>query len=240
MILYIIRHGRPDYKTDTLLPEGIEQAELVGKRLNSVGIDRIFSSPMGRAIETAQPLSRMSGLPVVIEDWATETDETCMSLYPYGTPHNVARLQPALINTPRTREIGMKDCFDLVDGLNDGGYQKKYEKIAAGVDGLLSRLGYERTEDGFYDPVAPNGERVALFCHVGMMRMLLSHLLNVPMQYLASTVMSYFTGVTVLEFAAEKREDGIPCLPYLLTYGDVGHLHAGGQKVKMYITGTEY
>ena len=26
MYLYFIRHGKPDYATDTLLPEGIEQA----------------------------------------------------------------------------------------------------------------------------------------------------------------------------------------------------------------------
>ena len=240
MILYIIRHGIPDYETDSLLPEGWEQARLVGERLAKLNIDEIYSSPMGRALETAAPLARMLGKPVHVEKWATETDPSCMTLYPYGTLSNVARLAPALINTPLSREIGMSRVFTDAPGLNDGGYQRKYDSIAAGIDGLLSRLGYERNPDGFYDPVRPDARHIALFCHVGMMRMLLGHVLNIPMQYLASTVMTNYTGLTVLEFDAKAREGGIPCQPYLVTYGDVGHLHSAGRKVVMYMTGTEY
>ena len=49
MLLYIIRHGDPHYPTDSLTPRGVEQAEAVGKRLAASGIDKVFSSPMGRA-----------------------------------------------------------------------------------------------------------------------------------------------------------------------------------------------
>ena len=45
MLLYIIRHGDPDYKTDTLTDRGKLQAEAVGKRMYDAGIERIFSSP---------------------------------------------------------------------------------------------------------------------------------------------------------------------------------------------------
>lgn len=53
MLLYIIRHGEPDYTTDTLTERGWTQAEAVGKRIYDAKIDRIFSSPMGRAKQTA-------------------------------------------------------------------------------------------------------------------------------------------------------------------------------------------
>ena len=33
MLLYIIRHGEPDYATDSLTERGILQAEAVGKRI---------------------------------------------------------------------------------------------------------------------------------------------------------------------------------------------------------------
>lgn len=48
MLLYIIRHGDPDYATDSLTERGVLQAEAVGKRMADAGITRIFSSPMGR------------------------------------------------------------------------------------------------------------------------------------------------------------------------------------------------
>ena len=58
MLLYIIRHGDPDYTTDTLTERGWAQAEAVGKRLAASGINRVFSSPMGRAKQTAEPTCR--------------------------------------------------------------------------------------------------------------------------------------------------------------------------------------
>ena len=49
MLLYIVRHGHPDYATDSLTERGWLQAEAVGKRLAATGIDQVYSSPMGRA-----------------------------------------------------------------------------------------------------------------------------------------------------------------------------------------------
>lgn len=68
MLLYIIRHGEPDYTTDTLTERGRLQAEAVGKRMAASKIDRIFSSPMGRAIQTAEPACRLLNLPCNIEE----------------------------------------------------------------------------------------------------------------------------------------------------------------------------
>ena len=70
MLLYVVRHGEPDYVTDTLLERGKLQAEAVGKRLVRAGITQIYSSPMGRAKETAAPACRMLNLPCHIEEWA--------------------------------------------------------------------------------------------------------------------------------------------------------------------------
>ena len=70
MLLYIVRHGDPDYTTDTLTERGLVQAEAVGKRIFDSKIDRIFSSPMGRAMETADPACRLLGLEKNIEEFA--------------------------------------------------------------------------------------------------------------------------------------------------------------------------
>jgi probable phosphoglycerate mutase len=68
--LYLVRHGEqvdaefglPD---GPLSPRGKRQAELIAERLSGVPFDRAYSSPMERAIETAQAMtSRMPSLEV--------------------------------------------------------------------------------------------------------------------------------------------------------------------------------
>ena len=43
MLLYIVRHGDPDYANDTLTERGKLQAEAVGKRIAHAKVDKIFS-----------------------------------------------------------------------------------------------------------------------------------------------------------------------------------------------------
>ena len=78
MLLYIVRHGDPDYVTDTLTERGKIQAEAVANRMRDSKIDRVYSSPMGRARQTAEPTCRMLGLPCEIEEWAHEIGNECL------------------------------------------------------------------------------------------------------------------------------------------------------------------
>jgi probable phosphoglycerate mutase len=75
MLLYIVCHGDPIYETDSLTERGKLQAEAVGKRIADSKIDRIFSSPMGRAKMTAEPACRLLGLDYTVEDWTHEIEE---------------------------------------------------------------------------------------------------------------------------------------------------------------------
>ena len=70
MLLYIVRHGDPNYEVDCLTERGKLQAEAVGKRIFDSGINQIYSSPMGRARETAAPACRLLGLDCQIEEWS--------------------------------------------------------------------------------------------------------------------------------------------------------------------------
>ena len=54
MRIIIVRHGEPNYEKDCLTPLGIRQAKAAAVRLKGEGIEEIFSSPMGRARQTAQ------------------------------------------------------------------------------------------------------------------------------------------------------------------------------------------
>lgn len=72
----LIRHGETDWnrqrifrgRADVLLsPEGIRQAELVTITLKEIGIDAIYSSPLKRALQTAQKIADFHNLEVVVE-----------------------------------------------------------------------------------------------------------------------------------------------------------------------------
>ncbi|MDB5730594.1 MAG: hypothetical protein JWQ03_489 [Variovorax sp.] len=77
MKLVLVRHGRPDEEDlerphdPPLRADGRAQAEAVADRLVHEGITRIVSSPMARAVQTAQPLADRLGLPIhLMEGWA--------------------------------------------------------------------------------------------------------------------------------------------------------------------------
>ena len=221
MLLYIIRHGRPDYAADALTDEGREQAELVALRLAAGGIDEIHSSPMGRAVETARPTAEKLGLPIQIEPWAYELGHDCRTVFPDGREKTISMLPPEYLHQAAFRKLDSEEAIRQIPGINDTEFAAHWAMLTSGVDGMLEKLGCRRNGDGTYDVTDPNDRHVALFCHAGMQRALLAHVLNIPYQLLAATFMSHFTGVTILEFYGGRPRTS----PQLLSFGDTGHLY---------------
>ena len=97
MLLYLVRHGDPDYKTDTLTQRGWEQAKAVSKRIKASQIDKIYTSPMGRAKQTAEPSCELLGLEAQIEEWAHEVEDERLTPYPDGKLKSVTMLQNTIL-----------------------------------------------------------------------------------------------------------------------------------------------
>ena len=221
MLLYIIRHGKPDYAADALTDEGREQAKLVALRLAAGGIDEIHSSPMGRAVETARPTAEKLGLPIQIEPWAYELGKDSKTLFPDGRERTISSLPPEYLHQAAFRKLDSEEAIRLIPGIADTGFAAHWKMLTTGADGMLEKLGCRRNADGTYDVVSANERHAALFCHAGMQRALLAHVLNIPYHLLAATAMSHFTGVTILEFHCGRRRTS----PQLLSFGDTGHLY---------------
>lgn len=223
MLLYIIRHGDPIYESDSLTERGKLQAQAVGKRIADSKIDRIFSSPMGRARMTAEPACRLLGLDCTIEPWAHEIEDERLTPFPDGKLKSVS-----LVQNTHYREKGNIDLpYDRAyeaQGFSESHMKEAVDRIADGGRDFLERLGYKE-ENGIYRILRPNEERVALFCHAAMARAWISTLLHIPIHIMWASFDYPHTGVTVIEFRNNK--DGFTA-PKCLCYSDMSHLYAHG------------
>ena len=223
MLLYIVRHGDPNYEKDCLTERGIIQAEAVGKRIAASGINQIYSSPMGRARQTAAPACRLLNLPCHIEDWAHEVEEERLSPEPYGKPTSVSMVQNTYYRENGGIDLSYDRAFEAVS-FRSSGMKTATDRIEQGGRDFLERLGYKE-ENGVYRILRNNEDKVALFCHTVMARAWLSTLLHIPIHLMWAGFQMTHTGVTVLEF--KNNENGITA-PYCRCFSDMSHLYAEG------------
>jgi len=83
-LVLLVRHGENDYvKTHRLAGRqpgvhlnktGRKQAQAVAKRLKGATIKAVYTSPMERAMETAQPIADALGLEAIVRPGLLETD----------------------------------------------------------------------------------------------------------------------------------------------------------------------
>ena len=109
--LIVLRHGETDYNrlgkyqgsTDTGLNElGVSQAAAVAERLKTVSFDRIVSSPLKRALQTAEIISRVHNLEI---DICADFAERSMGLFEGLTREEIAENYPELDGWQVTRQF---------------------------------------------------------------------------------------------------------------------------------------
>lgn len=206
MRIVFVRHGHPDYAHDCLTELGRLHARAAAERLMEEGISRIFSSPHGRAMETAQALADRLGL--VVEgcsfmreiSWGTaQGDPLEADGHPWTTVDRmIGRGQSLLDPDWADREPFRRNTVV--------GY---VTRIGTAVDAWLETLGYRR-EGLYYRSVAPNGDTVAAFGHGGASSAILSHLFNLPFPYGCMALDSDYTGVTIVTFPEAGQELASP------------------------------
>lgn len=223
MLLYLIRHGDPNYQLDCLTDRGKLQAEAVAKRMQASKIDVVYSSPMGRAMETAAPTCKLLDLPCHIEEWTHEVRSERLTTYPDGKPKSVTLLQNTLLRENGEADIPFERAFES-KALRESEMASAFSYIRDSGREFLRRLGYEE-ENGVYRILKQNEDRIALFTHAVFTRTWLSHLLHIPMHLMWASFAPTHTGVTVVEF--KNNPDGFTA-PKVLCFSDMSHLFAAG------------
>jgi broad specificity phosphatase PhoE len=219
MEILLIRHGDPDYAHDSLTPLGVVEAQRLAEGLREVRIDALYVSPLGRAQETCALTAQAKGLTPVTLDWLRERGIKRGPVYLWEAPGAMF-----LETGQERRPLPTQNDWFLPDGAMPEGAEQ-FERVRMGLDALLSAHGYVR-EGHMYRVEHPSGERIALFCHKGVILTLLADALHwaLPMVFVSLHIDP--TGVTRLEMV---ERDGVAHLR-ALTINDLSHLGTHGER----------
>ena len=224
MFLFYVRHGQPDYGRDGITEDGKKQAKAVAERLSLLGIDKIYSSTLGRAMETAQYTADKSGLPIVGVDFARED----LAWKEFSTENEKGRVwvhdDPSMVKKFLSPEVSaLGDEWYKSPLFKDTNFESGVKRVRKAVSGFLGELGYERDEEtGLIIAKRHLYDRVALFAHAGFSVSFMSDLLHIPYPVFCTR----FFGCGVSSVTAFKFPDeGDGFIPKTYTFGNDSHLY---------------
>lgn len=209
MELYIIRHGDPYYPTDSLTDKGKEEARLLAERMSVIKPDIIYSSPLGRAKETASYTCKALGKECLIEPWTAESMDYMRYLY-----------------TEDADKLEKSYRFSFGSGVTEYEDFAREERSAfldnmrTESDAFLARHGYRR-EGALYRVTDPDDRKIAVFCHGGFGGAWCAHLLSMPAEMGWVVLFLDTTSVSKFIFANDARGVTVPRCAYL---NDRSHL----------------
>lgn len=218
MRLYIIRHADPDYPNQTITAVGHLEAQALARRLAGHGLDRIFTSPLGRVLHTMQYTSNLLKLPYQIENWLREISEfrvdseTWGSLAAWDIPGEVyqaAEPPPSVEN------------WTHIPPLDQPLFATYLDQLRQNSDAFLHQLGYQR-EGRRYRILQSNREQIAIFCHNGFGLTWLAHLLSIPLPVMWSSFWLPPSSVSTVLFEERSLNWAVP---RCLGMADVSHLY---------------
>jgi probable phosphoglycerate mutase len=223
MKMLMIRHGDPDYTIDSLTEKGWREAEYLAEMLAGQEIAAFYSSPLGRARDTASRTLAKLGREAEIMPWLREFEA------PIDRPDDTSRkhipwdwLPQDWTEDPR---LYRKDHWFENEAMAAGKVKEEYDRVTGEFDALIARHGYRR-EGGYYRVEKPNHDTIALFCHFGCGAVLLSHLMGVspmiPWHHFCAAPSSVTT------VATEERRKGIAVFR-MHSYGETTHLYMNGE-----------
>ncbi|MBE6871937.1 MAG: histidine phosphatase family protein [Ruminococcaceae bacterium] len=218
MKIYFVRHGHPDYKTDSLTELGKKQAAAAAIRLKDCGIERIYSSTKGRALQTAEYTAGLLNVQVIPCDFMREISWASIDEEPI-----VANGHPWLVADIRASEGKsiLERNWQEVEPYSKSKAVSCYDTVVQGLDGWLAELGYNREGDYYRVSGADTYKTVAMFSHGGSSSAALSHLLNIPFPQFCGAFHIDFTSVTIVEL---PNEIGKLVYPKIELFNDAKHI----------------
>jgi broad specificity phosphatase PhoE len=208
--LLLTRHGLPTAATNVWLggrmdvplsPDGRAQAEALALRLTGVRIDRIISSPMLRAVETATATATAiaTGRPVEVDERLREQD--------------CGRWEGLTFDDATAREPELRALWELDPAANHLPGGESGDEVAERARSFLADLlATELPSEG--------DRRVLVVAHTAVNRILLCVALGIPVRDYRRRFVQGRTNLTALRYEDGDGLDGAR----LLVANDVSHL----------------
>ena len=224
MRLFIIRHADPDYANNTITAAGHLEAQALARRLEKLGLDQIYCSPLGRAIDTMRYSAQALGLEHTIAPWTAElawakTDSQYGPGAAWDIHGHTVRQSGLEITHSNWHESPFLAHTDFREGV---------AHVQQNSDAFLAQLGYER-EGEVYRIVRPNRDKIAVFCHGGFGLTWIAHLLHIPVPLVWTSFFLPPSSVTTILLDERSTEFAVP---RCLGMGDISHLYAEGLKMQ--------
>ena len=151
MELILVRHGRPERSDATSDPQlsdaGHEQAQRVARWLAADDIEAVWSSPMRRAVQTAEPFAAHAGHAIREHEGVVEFDRASGVYIPTE-------------ELKRENYAAWQAMATGGDNVDMGGFQAT---VVAAMEQIIA---------------AHPGQRVAVFCHGGVINVWAAHVLG--------------------------------------------------------------
>ncbi len=196
MEIVLIRHGQPDWEPDgravdhpVLTPIGVKQARLTAQALEGERFGALYTSPLQRALDTAEPIAGALGLELRVESWLKEIELPSLE---GRTEEEVKHFFEA---------ASLRELDHWWDGYPQGeSFRHFYERVSAGIEGLLvgsHRLGVHSDSGHRIWRIPEPGQRLLFVAHEGTNAVILSHLLGIePVPWARMRFSSLWAGIT--------------------------------------------
>lgn len=218
MHLYLIRHADPDYERDTLTRQGFRETRALAGRMKNVGLTHVYSSPLPRAMLTAQAIVRRGALPIVQQKWLVEP--THLTVVQGGT---IYKMWDTFGEDVRSGQAPpTQEAWNRVPPFDAAEVSEMWRGFRRDADELLARHGFVR-EGSRYRIRQRSTDRVAIVCHNGTILLFLAHLLELPLPLAWCGFYAWPASVTV--FLMEEHSPTW-AVPRALQVADVSHLFA--------------
>jgi broad specificity phosphatase PhoE len=229
MRIFIIRHGEPDYSTDSLTAKGKIEAGLLARRMAGEHLTAIYCSPLGRAVATARPTAEATGMEPVVLDWLREVPA---GVCPGGADREACPWTLSPDYWPDIPRVHDRDGWRNAEPFCSSRVPALYDDVCAAFDALTASHGYRRTGQCYaFAPGRRNdADTIALFCHMGLGLAIISHVLSVSLPLVWNTVFLPASSVTTL-YMEKRIPDRNIAVARLTGLGDVSHLYAAGEPV---------
>jgi broad specificity phosphatase PhoE len=197
MEIHLIRHGNmagdphahllPPV-TGCLSERGAAQAAALGGALKDIPFTHVYSSPLGRALQTAQAVTEGRGLEIGVETWLEEWKPAHIMEGRDDTRYEAMMEDASKLRPEQTwKTAAGESLLQMAD------------RIIPGMQSLLARHGVEAGHGGWLFQNPENQDRIALVAHGGSLNVLMNALLGLPLKP-GSSFQFQETGIAVVGF----------------------------------------